>query len=309
MDKKNILPVVIGLALLGVLFYTLGPSNIINALLKTNLLYFAFSLVPYFICDIMSGISLNILFPHARLKDLVLCHMCGMLYSALTPGRAGYYYVAYSLSKKHGKSISSGAGLLTLMQAINFFLKVIFSVTAVLYFSYYIASEEVKQYLLLASLAPVVLIMAIVLFLYTDLPLKVLRGKNPMVLKIKSFVASMQESTRKVKKTSILKIMGIACIGWLMMGLMMYLITESMGLNLSYIQCLMMHPLLSALMFIPFVPAGLGLTETGSALLFKIIGFTTSDGVAFMLLFRLGMIIVDSVGVVDMKLMEKPHNK
>jgi uncharacterized membrane protein YbhN (UPF0104 family) len=65
----------------------------------------------------------------------------------------------------------------------------------------------------------------------------------------------------------------------------------------------MMHPLLSAIMFVPFVPAGLGLTETGSALIFRIIGLTTADGVAFMLLVRAGMIIVDAFGLIDMKIM------
>jgi len=111
----------------------------------------------------------------------------------------------------------------------------------------------------------------------------------------------MQDASRSVGWKRILKMTLIAVVNWFTLGLSMFLIAKSLSLNLSYLDCMMLHPLLSATMFVPFIPAGLGLTETGSALMFKLIGLQTADGVAFMLLFRTVMILVDSVGVIDMK--------
>jgi uncharacterized protein (TIRG00374 family) len=302
MKKKEVLPFVVGFLLLAILLYTLGVDKVLSLLAKTRLEYFLLALLAYFACEILAALTLKILFPEGKLKYLLPCHMCGMLYSALTPGRVGYYYVAYSLSKKLGKSVSSNAGLLTLMQAINFFLKVIFSLAAVLYFSFYLITVEAKYYLILVSLAPLAVVAVIAVFLYTDIPLRLLGNRQGLLAKIKTYVIAMQEASRNVGKISIIKIMLLSFLSWLLLGLMLFLIAKSLSLEVPYLACLMMHPLLSAIMFVPFVPAGLGLTETGSALIFTIIGLTTADGVAFMLLVRVGMIIVDSFGIVDMKL-------
>lgn len=310
MNKKDLAPFLIGFLLLGFLLYTLNPDKIIALILQTKLNYLVLALLAYLVCEVIAALTLKILFPEGKVKYLLPCHMCGMLYSAITPGRVGYYYVAYSLSKKLGKSVSANAGLLTLMQGINFFLKVIFSLTAVFYFSLYVISVEAKYYLILVSMAPLALVIVIALFLYTDIPTKILvpfealtvGNRSGVFGKIKSYVDAMQQASRSVGKKSILKMMSLSILGWLMLGVMMFLTAKSLNLEVSYLSCLMMHPLLSAIMFVPFVPAGLGLTEAGSALIFKLIGLTTEDGVAFMLLLRAGMIIVDSFGVIDMKL-------
>jgi len=302
MNKKESIPFILGLLLLAALIYTLNPEKILGMISQTRLEYFAVALLAYFVCEVLAALTLKILFPRGQLKMLLPCHMCGMLYSAITPGRVGYYYVAYSLSKKLGGRKSANAGLLTLMQAINFFLKVVFSLTAVVYFSLYFMAVEAKYYLLLVSLAPLAVVAAIALFLYTDVPLRILGGRPGLFAKIKPYVVAMQEASRSVGKKSIAEIMLLSFFSWLMLGLMLYTIALSLGLQVGYLSCLMMHPLLSAIMFVPFVPAGLGLTETGSALIFKLIGLTTADGVAFMLLVRAGMIVVDSFGVLDMRL-------
>ncbi|MDD5112012.1 MAG: lysylphosphatidylglycerol synthase transmembrane domain-containing protein [Candidatus Altiarchaeota archaeon] len=302
MKTRDVLPFVIGFILLAVLFYTLGPAKIAGLLLKTNLWYFVPALLVYFFCDLLSALTLKVLFPEAKLSMLLPCHMCGMLYSAITPGRVGYFYVAYSLSKSLGRSASANAGLLTLMQAINFFLKVVFSLAAVVYFSLYLLSVEAKYYLVMVSLAPLSAVALIGVFLYTDIPIKLIGARGGILGKVKEYTVAMQEAGKSVGRKAILKMMMLSICGWLLLGVMSYLIVRSLGLEAGFIACLMMHPLLSAIMFVPFVPAGLGLTETGSAVIFNIIGLSTADGVAFMLLLRAAMIFVDAFGVIDMKL-------
>jgi hypothetical protein len=303
MNKKELLPFAVGILLLVVLLYTLDPGKVLELLKKTQPGYLLAALTAYLACEVLSSVTLSILFSKCRMKYLLPCHMCGMLYSALTPGRVGYYYVAYSLSKKTGQPASANAGLLTLMQAVNFLLKVVFSLMGVFYFSMKVIAVEAKYYLILVSIAPIVFVIAIALFLYTDIPFRLIGERGGLLGKIREYVTAMQNAGRSVGTKPLIKIMSISIIGWLTIGLAMYMTAKSLTLDVTYLSCLMMHPLLSAIMFIPVVPAGLGLTETGSALLFRIIGLTEVDGVAFMLLFRAVMIAVDALGVLDMKLM------
>jgi uncharacterized protein (TIRG00374 family) len=305
MKLRDLIPFLIGFLVLAALLYTLNPGKVFALIAKANLLYFAAALVMYFASDALAAITLRLLFGTGDIAFLLPCHMCGMLYASLTPGRVGYYYVAFSLSKKLGRSVSSNAGVLTLMQAINFLLKVIFSITAVIYFSLYFISVEAKYYLVLVSLAPIAFIVVIGLFLYTSIPLKIIGNRPGIFAKARSFIKSMQDASRSVGVKVILKVMCLSFFSWLSLGVMMWMITKSLGLNVTYLSCLMMHPLLSAVMFIPIVPAGLGLTETGSALIFRLIGLTTADGVAFMLMYRAATLIVDAFGLVDMWLVGK----
>ena len=64
----------------------------------------------------------------------------------------------------------------------------------------------------------------------------------------------------------------------------------------------MLQPLLTSIMFIPLTPSGIGVAESGSAILFNIIGFSSAIGVTFLLLQRLSAIIVDSFGLIDLKI-------
>jgi len=64
---------------------------------------------------------------------------------------------------------------------------------------------------------------------------------------------------------------------------------------------LMLQPLLTAVLLIPISPTGLGLAESESALIFSLLGMESGIGVAFLLLFRINSIFVDSIGLIDLK--------
>lgn len=304
MDRKNILASVIGILILALLLTSFGPEKIISLITSVDVGFFVLAGLSYFVCDLLSTLVLMKAFPGLRFLDALLSHMCGMLYSALTPGRVGYYYVAYSLSKKFEGSTSGNAGVLTLVQGVNFTLKVVLSLLSSLYFSSIIAGTNVgvKYYLLLVSLAPITVIALILLVLYTSVPNKIL-GKHSSLARIRGMVGSMQDASRSVKPKTILYLVVLGVLGWVMLGVQYSLLIRGLGYDMGLVTCLMMQPLLSAVMFVPFVPAGLGLTETGSALLFGLIGLSPADGVAFMLLARLNYVLVDSVGVLDMKIL------
>ena len=82
-------------------------------------------------------------------------------------------------------------------------------------------------------------------------------------------------------------------------------IAKSLNLDISVLMALFFQPVLATAMFIPISPGGLGFAEGGGALLFKILGYTPEAGAAFILLIRLNSILVDSIGLIDMRAKDK----
>lgn len=303
--KKTIISFGIGFAILILLLWSLGFDNMINLLSKTRVDYFILAGLVYFIVEIQAAFSVKIALNHKlRLRKILPSHMCGMLYSALTPGRVGYYYTAFSISRKSGNSTSGNIGVLTVIQGIYFITKVFICLLAVLYFSSFIITPESQYYLILVSILPVIFVIGIILALYTNLINKIF-GRVSFLQGVIKNITLMQEASRKIRKTEILQITLLGLSGWVIMGVQWFLLAMALDINIDFITALMLQPILTTVMFIPFSPGGLGVTEGGSALLFSLVLGTADAGVAgaaFLLLVRINSIMVDSLGLIDMKL-------
>jgi len=302
MKKKNLIAFGIGILILVYIVYALEPRKILDALLGTRLEYFLLAGLFYFLNEVMAGLSLKIIIsPHISLPEAIISHMCGMFYSNATPGRVGYYYTAFSISKKTETSRSGNIGILTLFQGINFLIKVFLCILAVVYFSSFIMDTKSQTYLLLVSLFPILGVFLIFLALYTNIFNRLL-VKIPILKNFIKYITLMQDAVRGVEKEKILKLIILVLFGWVFMSAQWFLLAVSINLNIGYLTALMLQPLLTTVMFVPISPSGLGLAEGGSALLFKTVGLTLANGVAFMLLVRINSIFVDFFGIIDMKI-------
>jgi len=289
-----------GLLILFYLFWSMGFDNIARLFIQVKPEYFLYAAIVYFASEILGAFSLKTaLKSRIRLRKVLPSHMCGMLYSAVTPGRVGYYYTAFSIAKKTKESRTKNIGLLTLMQGIGFFAKVISCLIAILYLSARLISAESRNYLLLASLVPVLFVILIALILYT-------KTVNRMIMHIPAlrftlkYITNLQHAVKEVPQKTVLLLLLINFAGWFLVGLQWYYLATALGLDITYWDAFMIQPLLSAVMFIPFTPSGLGITEGGSALLFTIMlphmpaTEASAAGVAFMLLARINSIVVDA---------------
>ncbi len=303
MKKKNLVAFGIGILILIFIIYTLEPRKILDALLDVRIEYFLIAAVFYFLNEVMAALSLKIITAsRISLLEAIISHMCGMFYSNATPGRVGYYYTAFSISKKTETSRSVNIGVLTLFQGINFLVKVFLCILALVYFSSFIMNQESQIYLLLVSLFPILGVFLIFIALYTNISNKIL-NKIPILKNFLENVVLMQDAVRNVKKEKVLKLIVLALFGWIFMSAQWFFLAVSMNLeNFSYLTALMLSPLLTTVMFVPISPSGLGLTEGGSALLFELVGYTFEIGMAFMLLVRINSIFVDFFGIIDMKI-------
>ncbi|HIE33739.1 MAG TPA: flippase-like domain-containing protein [Candidatus Altiarchaeales archaeon] len=301
---KRILPLIVGIIILAYIPIILDTEKILELLFRIKIEYFLLATVFYFLIEITVAIILRISIEGAgkiSIISLLLSHMCGMLYGYATPGRVGYYYVAFSLGKKLKISRSEIIGILTVFQGLNFFIKIILCMIAVAYFSTYLISDESKLYLILVSLSPIIAVIGVILSLYTDIANRIF-SRISFLRFIVEYIERMQRSSRTLSKEKILKMAFLVFFGWFLMSAQFLFIAFSLNIvNIDYINALMLQPLLTTITFVPISPAGLGVAEGGSSILFKIIGLTLENGVAFMLLVRFNSIIVDSIGLIDMR--------
>ncbi len=300
-----------GIVILAYLFWSMGLGNIAGVLSRIRPEYFLAAALVYLASEFIAALTLKVAIGgKIKFRNILPSHMCGMLYSAVTPGRFGYYYTAFSLAKKTNESRSKNIGLLTIMQGVTFFVKVISCVIAVLYFSRLFISPESKSYFLMAAFVPVLFVVAILLILCTKLPNKII-ALIPVLKNMLGYVSMMQDSRKDMTARKIFSIVFLNLIGWFVVGAQWYLLALSLSLDLSYWDAFMLQPLLSAVMFIPLTPSGLGITEGGSALLFTLILSSVPSvqakaaGVAYILLVRINSIMVDSFGLIDMRIHAK----
>ena len=303
MKKKNLITFGTGILILVYILYTLGPQRVFNAILSARPEYFLLAGLFYLLNEVVAALSLKVITSsRISLLELIISHMCGMFYSNATPGRIGYYYTAFSISKKTETSRSGNIGILTLFQGINFLIKVFLCIMALIYFSSFIVDTESRIYLLLVSLFPILGVFLIILALYTNFLNKILIG-IPILRNFIEYIISMQDAVREVDREKMLKLIILSLFGWIFMSAQWFFLAISMGIkNFTYLTALMIQPLLTTIMFVPISPSGLGLAEGGSALLFRVVGLTPANGVAFMLLVRINSIFIDLFGIIDMKI-------
>ncbi|MFC2154642.1 lysylphosphatidylglycerol synthase domain-containing protein, partial [Candidatus Altiarchaeota archaeon] len=155
--NKTIISLVVGLVILALIVWSLGPQEIFEVLVRVNPYFFLLAAFWYFLADVNGALVLSILLNDERklrLRDFLSSHMCGLLYSIPTPGRVGYYYAAYSLSKKLDNSISSNMGVITFIQGIYLSIRAFSCLLATIYFSLTLPIEAYRILFLLVSLFP-----------------------------------------------------------------------------------------------------------------------------------------------------------
>jgi len=298
--NKNILAFIVGILILGYIIFTLGVERILALLLEIRAEFFILAGILYLLHEILAGIVLKIaLDGKLKARKIIPAHMLGMLYANATPGRVGYYYTALSIAKKTKSRRSGNVGIITLFQGMNFLTKVLLCLLAVIYFSAFIHSLRSRLYLLLVSITPVLFLIGILIALYTKILNRIIIKIFP---KAEEYLELMQTSVREIDKKRLLEMLMLMLLGWVVMSSQWYLVAMALGIEIGFLTVLMLQPLITTVMFVPISPSGLGLAEGGSALLFGIVNLDPAAGAAFLLLVRFNSILVDSLGLVDVRM-------
>ncbi len=296
-----------------------GLDYLYTTILTIKIEYIALVFLMYFGINLLFTVRLRRVLAKDGIKTTfgktLLAQYAGMLTSDVTPGRSGYILTPVYLRDQNvpaSKGLSSILGI----QTIEFLVKVVGGVGALIYLVTYVSTatwnEMFPQTIAGINLGIIVaglgiglmLLGAIILALFTwskraisvfDRIAKsryLKRFTGGLMGKLEEYKES-SHSTRKAIPEIIL--LTLAC--WLLKGFEWWFLGLALGLDVPWIAFFLIHPLVTALAFVPITPAGAGVQEFGIIGILGLLGVAAGPAGVFALLARGLLILQDLVGL------------
>ncbi|MCD6414653.1 MAG: flippase-like domain-containing protein [Candidatus Diapherotrites archaeon] len=302
MDRKQVslvLQLIVGVILLLFILHSLNLEKLSGILFKANIPLLAFGIVAYLLLNALNAFKLGLLIrPGKKLfgfRELFFINLAGMLASDVTPGRVGYFYAIALLREKLKKV--HGAAALTIFQLTELVVKVVGALVAFLLLMSFLSGTELPSYFFLAFGLIVIAIIFILLVSFSRHSNLLFKWSKRLM---PSFI-SFQEHTKATKKVFVTAL-GITLLGWFIRGLEWFFVAQAVGLRISVVQAVLLHPLITIFAFIPVSIAGLGVVEFAGITVITNMGVATAGKaaetvLAFLLLDRAMNISIDMLGL------------
>jgi uncharacterized protein (TIRG00374 family) len=245
----------------------------------------------------------------------LLAQYAGMLTSDVTPGRSGYVLTPLYLRDQEVPTSKSLSGILGI-QTIEFLVKVIGGIGAVIFLISVVPPQNWEQFgtiaginlgLFIAGLGIALMLTGAILlaaFTWSQRAISIFdRIANSRCLKrfaggLMGKLEEYKESAHKTRKAiPEIALLTMAC--WILKGFEWYFLGLALGITqIRWIGFFLLHPLVTALGFVPITPAGAGFQEFGIVGIFtNLIGVAAGPAAAFALLSRGLLIFEDLAGV------------
>ncbi len=303
MKKSNIIiQIIIGIAIIIFILNKLDLGEVFSTLNRTKPQFFLLACISYVLLNVVLTSRLRYLLTRIgyrfKFSDVFFSHMGGMMVGDVTPGRSGYFLTPSLLKKKVGSKVTDGMACIFAPQGVEFILKVGGAAAAIIYISTFPGISN--DLLISASIGAAILlvagiIMLIIAFRDEKITSKFL-GKLPILKNYVANLSSFKERNLGIKE-NMNAILLFTMIGWVFAALHWYFLGKALGLELSYFDFFLLHPLLTILMFVPISPAGFGLLEGGAILVFSLFTISAEQAMAFILLMRASILLVDMLGL------------
>lgn len=303
MKKSNIfIQIIIGIVIIVFILNKLDLSDLISALKRTDPAYFLAACLSYLVLNIVLASRLRNLLArigyHLNFKKVFFSHMGGMMVGDITPGRSGYFLTPSLLKKNAGSLITDGMACIFAPQGIEFILKVGGAVAAIIYIS---TIPGISNDLLISASAgaAILLVVGVLMLIIAFRDEKITSrflGRLPFFRNYVANLSSFKEKNLGIKE-NMNAILFFTMTGWIFAALHWYFLGKALGLELTYFDFFLLHPLLSILMFVPISPAGFGLLEGGAILVFSLFAIFAEPAMAFVVLVRASILLVDLLGL------------
>ena len=297
-----------------------GLDYLYTTILTIKIEYLLLAFLMYFGINIFFTVRLRLVLAKDGVKTsfgkTLLAQYAGMLTSDVTPGRSGYILTPVYLQDQKvpaSKGLSSVLGI----QTIEFLVKVIGGVGAVVFLVETVPAQTWDNIFrvdifgvnigLLLSIVGIALMLtgAIVLaaFTWSQRAIGIFdRIANSKYLKrftggIMGKLEEYKESSHSTKR-AIPEIIALTAVCWILKGFEWYFLGYALGItNVPWIAFFLIHPLVTALAFVPITPAGVGVQEFGIIGVLGLLGVPVVTAGVFALLARGLLIIEDLAGV------------
>lgn len=308
----------------GALLWYVGIGSLYNALLTIKVEYLLLAFLMYFGINLLFTVRLRRVLSKDGVKTsfgkTLLAQYAGMLTSDVTPGRSGYILTPVYL---RDQNVPTSKGLSTILgiQTIEFLVKVIGGVGAVIFLINVVPQETwnltfssfagVNLGLLIALVGiSLMLTGAILLAAFTwsqraiSLFSRIANAKylkrftGGIMGKLEDYKESSHSTRRAIPEISILT---FGC--WILKGFEWYFLGLALGINLNsnigiaWLAFFLIHPLVTALAFVPITPAGIGVQEFGIVGILTLLGVPLIPATAFAVVSRGLLIFEDLAGL------------
>jgi len=317
---KIFLQVIAMVAMFAVLLWYVGIGDLYAALKTIKLEYLALAFLMYFGINVLFAIRLQRVLRKYNIKTsfgkTLLAQYAGMLTSDVTPGRAGYIFTPLYLKDQNvpaPKALSTILGI----QTIEFLIKVAGGIGAVIYLVKYVPTTiwndmfpqtiaGINAGILLAGLGIGLMLLGatvLALFTWSKKALNIFtKIANTRLLKrfTGGLIGKLEEFKESAHNTqnAIPEIIAITLACWILKGIEWWLLGIALGIgNVPWIAYFLIHPLVTALAFVPLTPAGIGVQEFGIVGILGLLGIPIATAGAFALIARGLLIIEDLIGL------------
>jgi glycosyltransferase 2 family protein len=296
-----------------------GIDYLYTTVLTIKIEYLALVFVAYFCINLLFTVRLRRVLAKDNVKTTfgktLLAQYAGMLTSDVTPGRSGYILTPVYLKDQNvpaSKGLSSVLGI----QTIEFLVKVAGGVGALIYLVNFVSPATWNEMfpqtiaginlgLLIAGLGiGLMLVGAIVLALFTWSKRAIsVFDRIAKSRYLKRFTGGLMGKLEEYKESShstrsaIPEIILLTMLCWILKGFEWWFLGLALGINLPWIAFFLIHPLVTALAFVPITPAGAGVQEFGIIGILGLLGVAAGPAGVFALMARGLLILQDLVGL------------
>jgi len=321
---RILLQIVLMVAIFGALLWYVGIGSLYNTLLTIKIEYLLLAFLMYFGINLLFTVRLRRVLSKDGIKTsfgkTLLAQYAGMLTSDVTPGRSGYILTPVYLRDQNvptSKGLSSILGI----QTIEFLVKVIGGVGAVIFLLKVVPPETwnltFKSFAginigLLIALVGIALMLtgAILLAAFTWFQRAIsLFGRIANAKYLNRFTGGLMGKLEEYKDSSHKTHKAIPEIGlltfacWILKGFEWYFLGLALGITLNsnlgiaWLAFFLIHPLVTALAFVPITPAGIGVQEFGIVGILTLLGVPLVSATAFAVVSRGLLIFEDLAGL------------
>ncbi len=295
------------LLLLGALVWSVGLDTLVMVLTRTNPSYLLLAFVAYFFINVLFTIRIIRVLKRQGIKATfgrtILAHYGGMLTSDFTPGRSGYMLTPVYL-RNQGIETSAGLSCVLGIQSIEFLVKVVGGALALVFLLN--QTKMTGELLWIGALGIGLMLLggfalaAIIWSPRMAALIEKIAGSRFLVRFTGGIMGKLEEFGRNAMRiqSAVPEIALFSVCSWILKGFEWYFLGLSLGItNIGWLGFFLIHPLATAMGFVPLTPSGIGFQEGAIVGIFLLLGVDIRLALGFAILSRVLLIIEDLLGV------------
>lgn len=297
-DYKTLIKILLAIFLIGFILYNLKIDVLIETVKGVNILWVVLGGLLLFVSHLMIVFRIKYVlgkFYDLSTKKVFWSHFFGYLIGQITPGKLGYFSMAYAF-KKDNIPYSLSSSVLILSQLVSFIIQIILAGFSVIYLASAVETTGIIYMLLMLGWVLNVIILTLLFLRYGTWKFTGLIKILPKGKKLLNFINNLSRNFTDIKRYAP-GIFVLTLFTWMVSGIGWWAFGKALNVNLPMFVYILLNPLISSLTFVPITPGGLGIAEAGSVLIFSYLGVGAEKGFIFILLDRSINLIISMLGL------------